>query len=113
MKKIIGGLIIGAVLGVINVAPLLFQELEISVVLSNYIIWLVAGFVLSIAELKMKHVMQGVLIALIVSASSLVYIAASGAAALVWTLLWTVLSGGLMGVSYEKLVVKKGRVACK
>lgn len=113
MRKMVLGLLIGAVLGVVNVAPLLFQELDISVVISNYVIWLVAGFVLSIAQLKMKHVMQGVLIALIVSASSLVYIAASGVAALVWTLIWTVLSGGLMGIFYEKLVVKKERVACK
>lgn len=109
MKKKFIGMFLGFVLGIANITPMLFQNLDYTVIISNFIIWIVIGLVLSISNLSFNYIIQGIIMSIIISASSLVYIAASSLIGLIWTILWTVLSGAVMGFLFEKIVGKKER----
>lgn len=106
MKKKIIGIVLGSILGGVNITPMLFQNLDYTVIISNFIIWIVIGLVLSISNLKFNYIIQGSIMSVVISASSLVYIAASSVIGLIWTILWTILSGAVMGFLFEKIVGK-------
>jgi len=65
MKKILTGILIGAVIGIIDVIPMIIQNLPWNANLSAFSLWVVAGFLISTSNLKMPFVLKGMLISLL------------------------------------------------
>jgi len=65
MKKIQLGIILGVIAGVIDVIPMLIQRLTLDANLSAFTFWIVSGFFIASSELKLKGVLKGLVISLI------------------------------------------------
>lgn len=107
MKKYINGVISGVIAGVINCLFLLFaKDLEIIVFISTFITWIAIGILISSVDYKANGVIKGIVVSLLVSLSSLVYIFASAIFGGIWTLITTLLVGAFMGYIIEKINTK-------
>ena len=62
MKKILTGISVGVVCGIIDVIPMILQKLPIDADLSAFSMWVVIGFLLSVTELKINGILKGLLI---------------------------------------------------
>ena len=70
MNKILKGVLLGAAVGIIDVIPMIIQNLPWSANLSAFALWVVAGFLISTSNLKMPFVLKGILISLLLLATS-------------------------------------------
>ena len=68
MNKILKGILLGAAVGIIDVIPMIIQNLPWSANLSAFALWVVAGFLISTSNLKMPFVLKGILISLLLLA---------------------------------------------
>lgn len=74
MNKYIRGIITGAVAGIINCLFLLFaKDIEITVYISTCITWIVIGLLICSVDFKIREILKGIIVALLVSLPSLVY----------------------------------------
>nr|WP_307991729.1 hypothetical protein [uncultured Niameybacter sp.] len=107
MKKILVGLISGSIGAIINIAFLLFApDLKLEVYLSTVITWLAIGILMSVCDLKLNSLLKGIIVALLVSASSLVYTVSSSFSGAVWTLINTLVIGAMIGYFTDKFSSK-------
>lgn len=107
MKKIIIGICGGIIGAVINILFLLFApDLEIEVYLSTGITWLVIGVLISSCSFKLNGILKGIIIAILVSSSSLVYTITSSISGAVWTMINTIIVGAIIGYAIEKVSSK-------
>lgn len=104
MKKSMCGILLGGAMGIVNIVPMILQKLSTDILISNLIIWFVSGFCISISNLKIRYIYQGILLSILISAPSMVYIARASMAGVIWTLIWTVLSGLVLGGAFQKCV---------
>ena len=65
MRKIISGLLAGAVVGVIDVIPMLFQKLPWSANISAFSMWVVTGFLVVTSSLKLPYILKSMLISIL------------------------------------------------
>lgn len=104
MKKYISGSICGIIAGIINCLFLLFAEdLEITIFISTFIIWLVIGILISSVDFKTNSIIKGIIVSLLVSSPSLVYTISSTLLGAIWTTVTTLLVGAFMGYIIEKV----------
>jgi len=66
MKKMIIGLALGTVAGILDVIPMILQNLTWDADVSALAMWMVVGFFIASVELKMNPVLKGVLTAFLV-----------------------------------------------
>lgn len=103
MEKYIKGIVIGIIIGLIQILFLLFaKDIEITVYISTLITWVITGLLISSVDFKMNWLPKGILIALLVSAPSLIYTFSTTIFGTVWTLTTTIIMGALMGYFIEK-----------
>jgi len=104
VNKIFIGIGLGAVAGVINALFLTFaQDIEWTVYLSTIITWIVCGFFISSSALRINGIRKGILIAILISIPSLIYVLSANLVGAVWTIMWTILFGGIIGFLIEKI----------
>lgn len=109
MKKIAIGICGGIIGAVINILFLLLAPgLDIKVYISTAVTWLVIGIFISSCSFKLNGILKGIIISILVSASSLIYTAASSVSSTVWTLIPTVIIGAVMGYAIEKVICLTG-----
>jgi uncharacterized membrane protein len=77
---------------------MLLQRLSWDANLSAFTMWVVVGFLVSVADIKLNRVLKGILIAFLVLAPTAVLIGAQGPLSLVPVLFMTLILGG--GVGY-------------
>ena len=65
MKKIFTGILAGAVIGVIDVVPMIFQKLPWTANISAFSMWVVTGFLVVTSSLKLPYVLKSMLISLL------------------------------------------------
>ena len=104
MKKPIIGLLLGAIAGIIDVIPMVIQKLSWDANLSAFSMWLVTGFIISIAEIKIKPIPKGILISFLVLLPSAILIGWIQPATLIPIALMTIVLGGFLGFSIDKIV---------
>ena len=66
MKKIIAGILAGTVVGVIDIIPMILQNLPWSANISAFSMWIVTGFLVSTSSLKLPYIFKGMLISLLI-----------------------------------------------
>lgn len=98
MKKFIIGLVGGVVGAAINSAQLIFaSDIETEVYISTAITWIAIGILIAACNFKINGILKGIVVSILVSASSLVYTITSSFTGALWTIAVAVILGAIMG----------------
>jgi len=101
-KKIIVGLLLGVVAGVLDVIPMLLQGLTWDANLSAFFLWVVSGFMLSTSNLTVQPVLKGIIIAFLCLLPSTFIIGWNNPFSLLPIAVMTLVLGALLGYTYNK-----------
>jgi len=97
VSKIKAGIVFGIIAGVIDVIPMIFQELAWDANLSAFSLWVIAGFMIATSNLKIGGASKGVLISVLLLIPSAVLIGWNQPASLIPICVMTLILGGLLG----------------
>lgn len=103
-NKIVIGVVLGIIMGVLDVIPMVLQGLTWDANLSAFFLWIVAGFMLATSNLKLQPVLKGIVIAFLCLLPSVFIIGWYDPVSLVPIGMMTLILGALLGYSYGKLV---------
>jgi hypothetical protein len=103
MNTIVLGLLLGVVMGILDVIPMLMQGLTWDANLSAFLLWVVSGFMLATSNLKLKPIWKGIVIAFLCLLPSVFIIGWNDPLSLVPIGVMTLILGALLGFSYGKL----------
>ncbi|MBP1630962.1 MAG: hypothetical protein H6Q15_1855 [Bacteroidetes bacterium] len=107
MKKIKIGILLGAAAGIIDIIPMIVQNLTWDANISAFSMWLVVGFLISTIDLKINSIIKGILIALLVLLPTAILIGWKEPFSLIPIISMTIILGGLLGYSITKILDKK------
>lgn len=102
MKKIFFGIVFGILAGLIDVTPMIIQDLSWDANISAFSMWVVIGFLLSIIELKMNSILKGILISYLVLLPVAILIGWKEPISLIPIFVMTTILGGLLGFTINK-----------
>lgn len=103
MKRIMIGMGLGIVAGVLDVIPMVLQKLTWDANMSAFTLWVISGFLIAVTDIKVKPVLKGIMIPFLVLAPSAILIGWKEPFSLVPITVMTVLLGGLLGFLFDKL----------
>jgi hypothetical protein len=103
MKKIVAGLVLGLIAGIIDVIPMILQKLPWSANLSALTMWIIIGFLISTNELKINSIVEGILISFLVLTPTAILIAWQEPMSLIPIAIMTLVLGGLLGFTINKI----------
>ncbi len=106
MKKILIGIEVGAIIGVIDVIPMILQNLTWDANISAFTMWIVAGFFVSTSNLKLNSVIKGIIISFLCLLPVGVIIAWSEPISLIPISTMTLILGSILGFSINKRTLK-------
>jgi hypothetical protein len=101
-KKIIIGLIFGAIAGIIDVIPMIIQNLSMDANLSAFCFWIVSGFLISTSDLKFPSILKGIFISFLVLIPTIIIVAWQDPMSLIPISIMSLILGGLLGFMIEK-----------
>lgn len=102
MRKFVLGLAFGVVVGIIDLIPMILQNLTWDANLSAFLLWVVSGFLISVSNLKLKGPLKGLLISFMVLLPSAVLIGWKEPVSLVPIFIMTLILGSILGFLIEK-----------
>ena len=102
-NKVILGLVLGAIAGVLDVIPMVLQGLTWDANLSAFFLWVVSGFMLATSNLKLHPILKGIVISFLCLLPSVFIIGWNDPFSLVPIGVMTLLLGTLLGFAYGKL----------
>lgn len=101
-KKIKTGLLFGAIAGIIDSIPMVFQNLSLDAILSAFSLWVVSGFLISTSALKIHWALKGLLVSFLVLVPAAVLIGWKEPMSLVPIAIMTLVLGSLLGYVIER-----------
>jgi len=107
MKKIKIGILSGIVAGIIDVIPMIAQNLTWDANISAFTMWIIVGFLIATIDLKINPVIKGILTAFLVLLPSAILIGWKEPVSLIPIAIITTVLGGLLGFSIKKILDKK------
>lgn len=102
-KRIIIGLIFGAIAGIIDVVPMILQNLPWDANLSAFSLWVVCGLLIAVTYIKIHPVLKGMLLAFSVLLPCAVLIAWKEPLSLIPIIIITAVLSSALGFTIEKL----------
>lgn len=102
MKKLKLGIILGILAGIIDVIPMIIQKLTWDANLSAFTFWIVVGLVISIADIKIKGALKGVILSLTLFIPIAVMVAWQEPMSLIPIIICNLILGSLLGWSLNK-----------
>ena len=102
MKKIMVGILFGAIAGIIDVIPMILQNLTWDANLSAFSMWVVNGFLIASSKLEMNSILKGVLISFAVILPVAILIGWKEPASLIPISLMTGILSSALGYSIER-----------
>jgi len=103
MRKIITGISVGVVAGVIDVIPMIIQKLSIDANLSAFSMWLAIGFFISTSELKIHGIFKGIVISSLAVIPILIIVGWKEPISLIPITVMTLILGSISGFVIEKI----------
>jgi len=100
-KNIIIGILLGIAAGVIDLIPMIIQDLSWNANLSAFSMWVVIGFLVSITSLKINSIVKAILIAFLVLLPNLFIIGVENLFSLIPIILMTLILSSLLGFVYK------------
>ncbi len=107
MNKSLIGALLGAIVGVIDVIPMVLMNLTWDANLSAFSMWIIVGYLISVVELKISPVFKGILFAFLVLFPSAVLIGWKEPQSLIPIFAMTTILGGLLGIMVHRFTNKK------
>jgi len=107
MKKIIIGILLGVVAGIIDVIPMIMQNLTWDANISAFTMWVVVGLLIATIDLKINPIIKGILTAFLVLLPTAILIGWKEPVSLIPIAIMTTIIGGLLGFSIKKILDKK------
>ena len=107
MKKIKIGLLLGIVAGIIDVIPMIMQNLTWDANISAFTMWIVVGFLIATIDLNINSIVKGILTAFLVLLPTAILIGWQDPVSLIPIIIMTTILGGLLGFSINKTLTKK------
>ncbi|MCJ7801012.1 MAG: hypothetical protein MUP82_01490 [Candidatus Marinimicrobia bacterium] len=101
-KKIIGTLF-GVIAGIIDVIPMVIQNLTWDANISAFTMWVVIGFFIASIELNINPILKGILISFLVLLPSAFIIGWAEPGSLIPIALMTTILGGVLGYVIGKI----------
>ncbi|MBU1911717.1 MAG: hypothetical protein ABID61_00210 [Candidatus Micrarchaeota archaeon] len=101
-NKIHKGILLGAIAGVIDVVPMILQNLTWDANLSAFVHWVIAGFVISTSDLKMKGPVKGLVISALLAIPIMILVGWSDPVSIIPIGIMTVILGSLLGYLIDK-----------
>jgi hypothetical protein len=108
-KRILIGLIIGIVAGLIDVIPMIIMKLPCEADISAFSMWVVVGFLLGTTELKLHGVMKGILLSILVLLPAFIIIAWEEPLSQIHIVIITLVLGSLAGLFYHIITKSKNQ----
>lgn len=102
-KKITIGMLYGAVAGIIDVIPMIAQNLTWDANLSAFVLWVVAGILISTSTLKLSGPIKGVVISFMVLLPSAILIGWQEPLTLIPISVMTLLLGTGLGYGIKRV----------
>lgn len=102
MKKIHLGILLGAIIGIIDLIPMIIQKLTWNANLSAFTFWIVAGLVIATSNIRLKGALKGLTISFILLVPLAFLIGWEDPQALLPVILLNLLFGSLLGYVIEK-----------
>lgn len=102
MRKITVGISFGIVAGIIDVAPMLIMGLPWNANASAFSLWVVAGLMIAVSDLRLNGIIKGIVISYILAAPTMIIVFAANMNDAPPMLIMTLFLGGLLGYSIEK-----------
>jgi hypothetical protein len=102
IQKHIIGVVFGGIAGIIDVIPMIIQNLPWNANISAFVMWVVVGFLITAVDLKMKPILKGVLIAFLVLLPAAILIAWKEPFALIPIVIMTLILSTLLGFFINK-----------
>lgn len=103
MRKIITGVAVGMVAGIIDVIPMIIQKLSIDADLSAFVMWVAVGFFISTSELKIPGILKGIVVSYLAVLPILIIVGFKEPFSLIPITTATLILGGLSGFVIEKI----------
>jgi len=110
MRKILIGMSSGAVVGIIDIIPMMLQKLTWDANFSAFTMWIVIGFFLSVTGLKINGVVKGIIFSFLVLLPSAVLIGWNEPVSLLPIFIMTLILGGLLGFIVERLTKNEKQI---
>lgn len=107
MKKTKTGLLLGMAAGIIDVIPMIIQNLTWDANISAFTMWTVVGFLISTIDLKLNPIIKGFLTAFLVLLPIAILIGWKEPLSLIPIITMTTILGGLLGFSFHKITGSK------
>ena len=102
-RKVIIGLFIGVIAGIIDVTPMIFQKLSWDANLSAFSMWVVIGFFIAVTDFGVKGIVKGLIISFLLIIPVLFIIGSKEPRSLIPILIMTSILGALSGYVFDKL----------
>ena len=102
-KRILAGLAIGVIAGVIDMIPMMIQKLTWDANLSAFFLWVVVGFMLATSNFRLSGVLKGIVIGFLCLLPSMFIIGWNNPISLVPIFIMTLLLGALVGFTFHKI----------
>lgn len=106
-NKILTGILLGVIAGVIDVIPMILNKLPWDACTSAFTMWVICGFIISIAEIKIHAILKGILVSFLLLAPCAVLIAWKEPFSLVPISGMTLLLGSFLGFTIHKFTKPK------
>lgn len=103
-KRILTGLLLGLIAGIIDVIPMILQHLTWDANLSAFSMWIIIGFFMSITQFSIKGMGKGLLISLCILFPTLFIIGWNEPYSLIPIITMTAILGCLLGLLYQKII---------
>lgn len=107
MNRIAAGLIFGIIAGIIDVIPMIVQNLSWCANISAFSMWVVIGVLIATSNLNLPSILKGLIIAFLVLLPNAIIIGWNEPLSLFPIMIITIILSGLLGFTIDKL----GKVA--
>jgi len=101
-NKILVGIALGIIAGIIDIIPMILQKLTWDANLSAFAHWLLAGFIISTSNLKLKGALKGLVVSILLLIPVGILIAWKEPMSLIPMGIMTIILGSLLGYLIDK-----------
>lgn len=102
-KRIILGLSIGIIAGMVDVTPMILQKLAWDADLSAFSMWVIIGFFISVTDIKVKGFLKGLIISYLLIIPVLIIVGGNEPKTLIPIVIMTTFLGAASGFAFEKI----------
>lgn len=102
MKKIKVGILFGAIVGLIDIIPMILQSLTWDAIVSAFSLWIVSGFLITNTSLKMNSFLKGILISFLILIPSLILVISKDLFSIFPIFIMTTVLGATLGFLIDK-----------